>query len=659
MFGGRTRVPDKKHKVSEGGPRSAMSPEFRMALGVILLLALATVIRDLYILQYRSLPYYRMPALDAEYYDLWAQRVARGEGYGPLPFYMAPLYPYFLALVYSVAGHSLPIMYSVQQALGLVNLVLVYLIGKRLYGHAVGLIAMAMLTLYAPVVYLESKLLTETLGLALNLGALLLVMRAIEDPTQRRFATAGIALGIAALCRPPLLILIVFVAAWMLLRRKSLPGITPAHVGLLILGALLAVSPVTIRNHRKGGGFSLISTNSGIVFAQANNPEATGVSLPIGGFTTDIITQQQEEMHIASAELGHPVSAIEASSYWLHQGLRFIREQPGRFAMLICKKAVWTLHNRESGCSYNVNFEKQLVPTLRFLVMPFAAFVGLGLYGFIRDRRNGRDPNAELLMIQVVAIFAGLIVFSVSSRYRTPAVPALAILSGFGIVQIVQSVRAARVRALVLPAGCIAAACLISLVRYPFPPVTASDPGNLGVAYMAAGDMENAVKYIGRALAMNPASSLAHLNMGVALDRLGNHSGAMEHFREGLRSAPYDGRLHTRLAQDLVRSRRYHEAASESRRALAISPDNIEARMTLAAAYTETGKCREAIREFREVVRRVPETAPAHFSLAILLLREGAYQEAWRETHLSENLGLRLPRSFIKDLSGKMPDPGR
>jgi len=305
-----------------------------------------------------------------------------------------------------------------------------------------------------------------------------------------------------------------------------------------------------------------------------------------------------------------------------------------------------------------VNYEREFVPILRFLAMPFAAFMGFGLYGFIRDRRNGRSPGAELLMIQAISIFAGLLIFSVSSRYRTPAVPALAVLAGFGVMQVIGDARTPRFRRLIVAAACVIPAFLISLARYPIPPIMPSEPGNLGVTYMAVGDMGNAVEYIGQALEMNPRSSLAHLNMGIALDRLGRPDEAMDHFREGLKFSPRDERLLLSLAQDLVRSGRFAEAADECRKALEVNPNNVEARLTLGAAYSELGRTRDAIRELWEVVRLRPDVAPAHFSLAILLHKTGEYRAAWTETHLSESLGLQLPRSFIRDLSEKMPDPG-
>lgn len=647
--------------VDEPKPGSSHD-RLRTVLGVIVLLIAAVVIRDIYLLQYRSaLPYYNTPPLDSEYYDQWAQRVASGHGYGPMPFYMAPLYPYFLALIYKLAGHSFPIAYSVQEALGILNLLLVYFLGRRLFGHVPGLIAMALLTLYAPLVYLESKLLTETLGITLSLISLLLLVRALERPNAVRYLAAGVVLGIGALCRPPSLMFIALVLGWLLLRRKSLQenGFRPVYALVLLIGVALAIMPVTVRNYVVGKGFALIGTNTGIVFAQANNPYANGISMPMPGFTTAIITQQDEEMRLAAKALGHPVTPFESSAYWLDYGLKFIRENPGQFALLTGKKLIWSLHNREAGCSYNVNFEREFVPILHLLIVPFAALSGFAMYGFARGRRTRFGPETELLGLQILSVFLGLIIFSVSSRYRVPMIPALAIFAGFGILQVVEHLRNREFARTAVAAIWIAPMFLVSLVPYPIPPIMPSEPGNLGVAYMAAGDMNNAVKFLEKAVEMNPDSSLAHLNMGLALSRLGKPDEAIEHYREGLRIAPDDERINLELGEELMRKGLLDDSMRCFVRIIAINPANADAHLFLGAALSGQEKMREAIGEFRKTIELRPDMAVAYYDLALCLDSVGEHREAWKQARLAEQHGWTLPSWFIKRLSKEMPDPGR
>lgn len=637
------------------------SQRLNTALGVILLLVAAAIIRDIYLLQYRAaLPFYNQPALDAEYYDLWAQRVASGGGYGPMPFYMAPLYPYFLALIYKLAGHSFPIAYAIQQGLGILNLLLIYVLGKRIFGHVPALVAVGLMILYGPVMYLESKLLSETLGITLALASLLLMVRALDRPTVLHFMLAGIVLGLCALCRPSVLLLVALVLVWLVMRRKALQdrGFKPMHIAVLAFGIALAISPVTIRNYTVGKGFALISTNGGIVFAQGNNAHSVGVEMPMPGFSTAITSQQAEEMHIASQALGHPVNPVESSSYWLHQGLKFIRENPGQSALLLGRKLAWSLHCRETGSSYNINFERQFVPMLRFLIMPFAVFAGFGLYGFVRDRRNGIRPETELLALQVCSVFLGLVIFSVSSRYRVPAIPALSILAGFGIMQFVELIRTRQFARIATAAAWIAPVFLISLIPYPIPAVMSSEPGNLGVAYMAAGDMDKAITYLGEALETSPNSSLAHLNMGLALSRIGKLNEAIDHYRKGVTISPGDERLHFELANALLMADHPEESIPEYKKALEANPNSATIHVCLGAAYSALDKMKEAEDEFRQSIHLQSDMAIAHYDLAWCLYSQGKYAEAWSEVHLSVKYGWKPDPRFIKDLKQKMPDPG-
>jgi 4-amino-4-deoxy-L-arabinose transferase-like glycosyltransferase len=185
-------------------------------LVVALVLLVAALLRVVYLMQYKAhVPYYSAIILDSIYYDSWAWKVAQGKGYGPMPFYMAPLYPYVLAVIYKLFGHSLGLVYALQSALGVVNTYLVYILTRRMFGHKSGIAAMVIILAYAPLMYLEPKILTETLSIFLNLASLLLVMKAVDQPGPSRFTVAGLVLGLSALCRPNALLTIALVLVWL------------------------------------------------------------------------------------------------------------------------------------------------------------------------------------------------------------------------------------------------------------------------------------------------------------------------------------------------------------------------------------------------------------------------------------------------------------
>src|SRR2546427_12552899 len=90
----------------------------RGPLPYLLVLGTALLLRGVYLWQLRGSPMVGIVMGDAEAYDRWAQEIASGDWIGKEIFYQAPLYPYFLGLIYTVAGHSLVCVRLLQMVLG-------------------------------------------------------------------------------------------------------------------------------------------------------------------------------------------------------------------------------------------------------------------------------------------------------------------------------------------------------------------------------------------------------------------------------------------------------------------------------------------------------------------------------------------------------------
>ena len=72
---------------------------------------------------------------------------------------------------------------------------LLYLIGRRVFSPGVGLAAGLIASVYGPLLYFEGELLPPVLGILLNLGLLLLLLR--DDTPQSKWVclAAGLGLG--------------------------------------------------------------------------------------------------------------------------------------------------------------------------------------------------------------------------------------------------------------------------------------------------------------------------------------------------------------------------------------------------------------------------------------------------------------------------------
>ena len=75
---------------------------------VLLIIAVALVLRGVYLVQITSIPFFDHPVGDARGYYDWALRLAAASSWhqwlGESPFYQAPLYPYVLACWFKIAG---------------------------------------------------------------------------------------------------------------------------------------------------------------------------------------------------------------------------------------------------------------------------------------------------------------------------------------------------------------------------------------------------------------------------------------------------------------------------------------------------------------------------------------------------------------------------
>ena len=113
--GARSHPPDPAHQADAAHqrylphepylPHQPYLPQFARWAAAIFAVAIA--IRLAHVALLRSSPFFDVLLGDARGYDEWARRIAGGEWIGRDVFYQAPLYPYFLGLLYSIAGRDL------------------------------------------------------------------------------------------------------------------------------------------------------------------------------------------------------------------------------------------------------------------------------------------------------------------------------------------------------------------------------------------------------------------------------------------------------------------------------------------------------------------------------------------------------------------------
>src|SRR5437899_999465 len=347
----------------------------QLKIGLYLFL-LALAARLLYLCQYANAPFFWVPSLDALYHDLLARAIAAGRS-DPAAFFRAPLYYYFLGGIYRLFGHSFWAARVVQAAVGAGSCALLFQLGQRLLRPTVALLAAGMMALYVPLIFFDGELLTPVLEVFLDLGFLLLAVRAMESQSRWEWLAAGLVQGLSAITRPNVLVVTPLAVAWIWQRRRrGEPRGAVRAAALFLAGTALAPALVTVRNYRIAGDPVFIASQGGINLFLGNRPEADGFtpSTPRryrfqGPYEDSVALYGQRA---AEEALRRPLSASAAQSYWVRRVFRWWCDDPAGALRLTGKKWVlaWTHREIRNNQAYD------------FIRAEFAPFLWYCPFGF-------------------------------------------------------------------------------------------------------------------------------------------------------------------------------------------------------------------------------------------------------------------------------------
>jgi hypothetical protein len=231
---------------------------------------------------------------EGEYFSA-ASWLAAGRNFGWYLGYLwtrAPLYPLFVAAHLRLFGETPTPVFASQMVLSLLNVVLVYALARCLVpaNRQAATLAAVLMALYFPFAIYPQALLSETLFIALLLGAFLALAYAVTTADRRPTANAGKRLrhgawlvvagglmGLATLTRSITLAFLPVVALWLLLQPRTADDQQPTTRAAIrpflaamppwfnpivfLLAATLVIAPWTWYNSRLYGGLVVIDTS--------------------------------------------------------------------------------------------------------------------------------------------------------------------------------------------------------------------------------------------------------------------------------------------------------------------------------------------------------------------------------------------------------------
>jgi 4-amino-4-deoxy-L-arabinose transferase-like glycosyltransferase len=324
-----------------------------------------------------------------------------------------PLYPGVLALFSWTGLDSVDAHRVVSCVLGTAAVVLIGLLGRRVGGDRVGLIAGALAAVYPGLWMLDASLRSESLYVALIALALLLAY-------ERKPVLLGIALGLAALTRSEALLLLPLLLLFAIPKGARLKA---------TVAVALVLAPWLARNWITFDQPTGISTNEGGLFAGANCNSAYYTPL-IGTWAC---------FPVNDPAWGENEAVI--SGHLRQRALDYAGDHAGRVPAVVGVRVlrVWDAWDPVDASHLEASIADRHIRAQQAAMLSLYVLVPFAVFGAVVLRRRGEPLRILLVPIVFVTLVAALSYGS--TRFRVAAEPAIVVLASAGLLATWQRVR--------------------------------------------------------------------------------------------------------------------------------------------------------------------------------------------------------------------------
>lgn len=362
--------------------------------------------------------------------------------------FRTPIYPFFLVSLYAIFGYKPYIAILFHLIIGSVTCVLTYKIGRTFFNEKIALLAGLFVAFeYSNILY-SNMLFTETLFTFLFIVHIYFLVKFLLTNKNGELVYSAIFLGLSTLCRPVSIYFFIFLIGIFFLhfRENLRKGIL--KYSILTLVFLLTIAPWMIRNYIVSGKFLVSSAQE----------EVMHWNLPLLIKLKEVHPQQAEKFQNPdhnTSKTGNKNQGISIKKNTINAVLsnskRYIAGMMRFFLMLSSSGYSHLLGlpyyeiEREDWSKRPWEMVKIAIQKKSMLEWFFICFITsflmflystmcFGIYMSIREKKFLKEIILFIFIIAYFTIATGPIAYC--SRYRTPIMPYIILLSCYGIIQL-------------------------------------------------------------------------------------------------------------------------------------------------------------------------------------------------------------------------------
>lgn len=650
-------------------------------------IAVAVTIRIYYLLDFSSSPLFDLPlGPDVEEYSNWAKEIIAGRLLWPFVYIHAPLYPFFLAILYLLFSGLSSCFFWVRFSQILLGfLTFIPLAGTILLifreypdespektNRSLKKMLVTFLLIWAwypPLIYYLGELTSEVLlipllGTAvyfLYRGEAILFPSGAEDknvksnvdttakpetnlfncdilnlfrkpearkpqaPLPPHPPTKNTFLALAGICSG-LATIAHPLALFFMFTEIVYLFLRRNFKGMAFFGcfACLMIFPVSFYNMAILKQAIPIQANGGFNLYLGNNEEADGTCNIRPG-------PEWDDFHLG-ADFESRKLGISKDSLLIQKTVKFILNHPLQWLQLVVQKAFFVWNYREITAGADLNPIRYHTTYQRIFQWAFGVCAVLALMAIFMNWTNwGFYFRHRHLLLLIGALWISQALLVTSGRYRISMVPCMLILTAWTITHIKPFLSYRPGNHIRLLLSLITGIAVVFIPRAPFNP--SREEGEtatiLGEAYLIKGDYKQSEKYLHIAEGKLPAWSRNYNLLGMVKENQGKIKEAKEYYLKAVKSNPVDADAFMNLATLFFRLKLYLKAAVFFEKAFTLpKPHSADLYYNYAVFCQANNQLKKAVDNYLKCLKKDPAFEMALNNLGTIYFQAGKYQKA-------------------------------